>query len=89
MTLAIVGMSLLLMMTGARFSMELAEGFSKRERARLAADAAALAAVAEAGPYGRNHQEGEARAYARANGAELVDCICDAGAEAVQVTVSV
>lgn len=89
MTLAIVGMSLLLMMAGARFSMELGEGFSRRERARLAADAAALAAVAEAAPYGRNEQVAQARAFASANGARLIDCMCGPGAEAVQVTVAV
>ena len=89
MTLVIVGMSILLMITGARFSMTLGERFSERERARAAADAAALAAVAEAAPYGRNEQEAMARELAAANGARLLDCICRPGAEAVQVTVAV
>ena len=89
MTLVIVGMSVLLMITGARFSMSLGEGFAQRERARAAADGAALAAVAEAAPYGSNEQEATARELAGANGARLVDCICQPGAEAVQVTVAV
>lgn len=89
MTLVIVGMSVLLMITGTRYSITLGEVFSRRERARVAADAAALAAVAEAAPYGHNEQEGQARAFAMANGARLVDCLCAPGAEAVQVTVAV
>jgi hypothetical protein len=82
-------MSLLIMVAGTGFTLSLGEGFAARERARLAADAAALAAVAESGPYGRNEQEVEAGAYALANGARLVDCICEPGSEAVQVTVAV
>ena len=89
MTLVIVGMSLLLMITGARYSVSLGERFSQRERARAAADAAALGAVAEAAPYGHNDQEAKARELALANGARLVDCVCRPGAEAVQVTVAV
>ena len=89
MTLVIVGMSLLLMITGVRYSTSLAQGFALREQARAAADGAALAAVAEAAPYGRNAQESQARRYASANGARLVDCICEPGAEAVQVTVEI
>lgn len=89
MTLLVLGMSLVLMMLGIRFSDEVAAGFTRRERARVAADSAALAAVAEVAPYGDNAQASVAREYAEANGATLVDCVCDPGAEAVQVTVAV
>jgi D-alanyl-D-alanine carboxypeptidase len=58
-------------------------------RAQLAADAAALAAVAESGPYGRNVQEVVAREYARLNGAELLECKCESWATAVQITVGI
>jgi uncharacterized membrane protein len=60
-----------------------------RQRAQIAADAAALAAVAESGPFGSGHHESVARRYARLNGAELVACVCPSGATAVQVTVAV
>ena len=89
MSLVIVGMSLVLMLTGTGLSMAVGEGYARRERARVAADAAALAAVAEAATYGHDSREGVARDYAHANDARLIDCICEAGAEAVQVTVAV
>ena len=58
-------------------------------RAQTAADAAALAAVAESGPYGSGAPERVAEAYARMNGATIVECRCAPGATAVQVAVEV
>ena len=58
-------------------------------RAQLAADAAALAAVAESAPGGSGHPEEQARLYADLNGAEIVECICIPGASAMQVRVAV
>ena len=58
-------------------------------RAQVAADAAALAAVAESGPYGSGVPERLADAYARMNGGSLVECRCAPGATAVQVAVEV
>jgi D-alanyl-D-alanine carboxypeptidase len=71
------------------FGGRIAEAASLKARAQLAADAAALAAVAESAPYGRGGHEVVARRYAEANGALLVECLCDDGATAVQVTVAV
>jgi len=61
---------------------------SLQARAQLAADAAALAAVAESGPYGRASQEAVARRFARSNGARLLRCWCEPGATWVQVRVA-
>jgi hypothetical protein len=58
-------------------------------RAQTAADAAALAAAAESGPYGQRQPEAEARSLAEANGATLVSCLCPPGATAAQVTVAI
>ena len=67
----------------------IAEAVALEARAQTAADAAALAAVAESGPYGRNVQPIVAREYARLNGAKLVECKCESWATAVQVTVRI
>ncbi len=68
---------------------EVAEVASLRARAQTAADAAALAAVAESGPYGRAKPESQARRIAEANGARLQECWCEPGAPTAQVTVEV
>jgi hypothetical protein len=60
-----------------------------RSRAQIAADAAALAAVAESSPIGRGVHLFEARRFAEANGGELLSCLCYRGADAVQVEVEV
>ncbi len=60
-----------------------------KARAQLAADAAALAAIAESGPYGGRDPEVAAAEYARLNGARLVSCACPRGATAMQVEVAV
>jgi hypothetical protein len=60
-----------------------------RARAQAAADAAALAAVAESGPYGGNDPEIAATEYARLNGARVISCTCPTGATAMQVEVAI
>jgi hypothetical protein len=64
-----------------------ASAVSARSRAQLAADAAALAAIAEVSPYGGNAPLLVARRYAELNGADLIECLCDSDASAMQVTV--
>ena len=71
------------------FLSDLGTATSQRFRAQAAADAAALAAVAESGPYGSGHPERVADTYARLNGGTVTECRCATGATAVQVTVSV
>jgi hypothetical protein len=68
---------------------DLGRAAATRTRAQLAADAAALAAVAEGAPYGDGEEMMVARTYAAANGAELIECNCVAGSEAVQVEVDI
>jgi Flp pilus assembly protein TadG len=58
-----------------------------RARAQTAADAAALAAVYESGPYGTANPEQRAREYARRNDARLTDCDCVQGATEMEVEV--
>jgi hypothetical protein len=60
-----------------------------RTRAQVAADAAALAAVAESSHYGRASPEEVARSYASLNGARLLDCRCTPGTTVMQVTVAI
>lgn len=57
--------------------------------AQAAADAAALAAIAESLPGGGARPQLEALRFATANGARLLACLCVPGATAVQVTVAV
>ena len=58
-----------------------------RARAQTAADAAALAAVFESGPYGSAVPEERAREYARRNDGRLIDCDCVQGATEMEVEV--
>jgi LAS superfamily LD-carboxypeptidase LdcB len=71
------------------FLTSMAHAATTKARAQLAADAAALAAVAETAPYGIDLHEDVARQFASANGARLVDCDCPDGGTAVQVTVAI
>ena len=88
MTLLVAALTSTLTVLLAMFSADLAAATSLRARAQLAADAAALAAVAESGPYGGGLVAELARRYARLNGARVVECLCEPGATAVQVKVS-
>ena len=58
-----------------------------RARAQTAADAAALAAVFESGPYGSADPEERAREYARRNDGRLIDCDCVQGETEMEVEV--
>lgn len=58
-------------------------------RVQLAADAAALAAIAESSPYGRGIPVQVARRYAAMNDAELIECRCERGATSAEVTVQI
>lgn len=85
--LGAVGLALAASLWG--FVTDLATVSSLRMRAQIAADAAALAAVAESGPYGSGEHERVAASFADANGARLLKCMCEPGATAVQVRVGV
>lgn len=73
----------------ALFLGDLAAASSARMRAQAAADAAALAAVAEGTPYGMSDPRGVAQSYAEANGATLLSCECGAFSSEVKLVVSV
>lgn len=89
MTLLMGGISVLLTVVLAMGAMLVGRAAARDARAQLAADATALAAVAEMGPGGSGLPEPSARRYATLNGARLLRCICVPGAGAVQVTVAV
>lgn len=67
----------------------LGEVLQDRHKAQIAADAAALAAIAESGFYGTADPAGLARRFATLNGARLDLCECTPGATSVEVEVSV
>ena len=89
MTLLMGGISVLMTLVLGMGAMLVGKAAARDARAQLAADATALAAVAEIGPGGSEVPETTARRYAGLNGARLVRCICVSGAGAVQVTVAV
>ena len=89
MTVIVAGLGIGLALLFGSFLGDLGAATSQRSRAQAAADAAALAAVAESGPYGRGQPERIAGIYAQRNGGRVIECRCATGATAVQVTVSV
>ncbi|MEA2434022.1 MAG: zinc D-Ala-D-Ala carboxypeptidase [Actinomycetota bacterium] len=88
MSLIALVVALALTLGLSAYNVELSERSISRTRAQLAADSAALAAVAESAPYGSGDVEGVARSFATANGANLAECLCSPGSTAVQVEVS-
>ena len=88
MTVALAGLVTTLMIAITGFVGALANASEARTRAQLAADAAALGAIYASVPGASGTQEDAARRYADANGAELVECMCEDGSSAVQVKVS-
>jgi D-alanyl-D-alanine carboxypeptidase/Putative Flp pilus-assembly TadE/G-like len=88
-TVLVAGIGVVLSLTFAAFFGQLGIASSERFKAQTAADAAALAAVAESGPYGHGQPERLADMYARMNGGRVTECRCQAGATAVQVEVTV
>ena len=88
MTIVVAICSLLCAIGVSIGAIRVADVTSQRVHAQLAADAAALAAVATSVP-GRGGDPPEAAArFASLNGAQLVDCWCDSGATTVQVEVA-
>jgi hypothetical protein len=71
------------------FAADLADAATLRARAQTAADAAALAAVAESTPYGEGVPEAAARSYAARNGAALISCSCAPGGLEATVAVKI
>ena len=88
MSVIVVASSAVLSLSCALFAIDVGRVAWDRAKAQTAADAAALAAVAESGPYGSGNPELPAKTYADANGAQLLQCLCDLGATAMQVKVS-
>jgi hypothetical protein len=83
-----VCLSTLLTFGCAVFTVDVGRVTWQRARAQTAADAAVLAAAAESGPYGGGDPKLQARRFASANGAGVVECLCDRGATAMQVKVT-
>lgn len=89
MTILVGCMSVLLALSVSIVGVQTARSSATRARAQGAADAAALAAIAESGPYGGNDPEIAATEYARLNGARMIACTCPTGATAMQVEVAI
>ncbi len=89
MTLLFGSMATALAFLLAGFTSQIAQTSALKARAQLAADAAALAAVAESGPYGGGQHEREAARFADVNGARLLECLCEPASTAAQVRVAV
>jgi hypothetical protein len=89
MTLLFAGAVLVLSLLLGSFVVQVGRVAVRAARAQTAADAAALAAVAESTPYGSGAPLGAAERMAELNGAELLECLCDLGATAAQVEVSI
>ena len=89
MSLVLVCTGVLLTVLLGGFVRDVGQASYLKARAQLAADAAALAAVAEAGPYGSGLPSFQARIFAEANGARLLECRCEPSATAAQVEVAV
>lgn len=89
MTLLVGSLVSLLVVVFGHFIDDLGRVVHDRARAQTAADAAALAAIAESGFYGSGAPEPAARRYAHMNGARLSECLCRPGATSVQVEVEI
>jgi hypothetical protein len=89
MSTIIVAITVTLALLFAGFTRDIAAASSTKQQAQIAADAAALAAVEESGPWGSGNPVGAATRFARVNGARVVRCLCRSGATAMQVQVEV
>ncbi len=89
MTLLFAGAVMFLSLLLGSFVVQVGEASARAARAQTAADAAALAAVSESTPYGTGAPAAAAESMAELNGAELLECLCEVGATAAQVEVSV
>lgn len=88
MSLLLGTAALLVVLVFGNFLAALGRANLERTRAQTAADAAALAAIAESSLAGSGAHESAAARFAELNGAELVSCDCPSGAIAVQVEVA-
>mgnify|MGYP000610233904 CR=1 FL=1 len=89
MTVLVAAVSLILSFTVSSIHLRSSAVATDRVRAQAAADAAALAAVAEGTIYGSASPEEQARLFAERNGGELIECDCLSGSYRVQVEVEV
>lgn len=89
MTVTIAGIVMALSLMAAGVFGVFANLASDRIRAQTAADAAALAAVAELAPGAFGLPQQEAETFAEENGGTLIECACETGTTAVQVRVAV
>jgi D-alanyl-D-alanine carboxypeptidase len=89
MTLLVSAGGLAVALACGMFLREVGDASAARAHAQMAADASALAAIAESAPFGSLDPQEQAHAYAQVNGATLQACRCEPGATAVQVEVSV
>jgi len=87
MSVLFVSCSLVLSLLCGTVVVALGGAVQTRARAQTAADAAALAAAYESGPYGNADPEHLAREYARLNDARLTACDCVPGATEMEVEV--
>jgi secretion/DNA translocation related TadE-like protein len=87
-TFVLIGCTAILLALSG-FVGDVARVVARRARAQLAADAAALGAVAESAPYGTSDPRTVASRLAQANGARLVECECKPGATTALVEVAV
>jgi hypothetical protein len=88
MSLIVVALSVCLSAGCALFAVDVGRATWARARAQTAADAAALAAAAESAAFGHAAPAAQARRFAIANDARIVECLCEPGATAMQVKVS-
>jgi hypothetical protein len=89
MSVLFAGLALVCATRLATVTVAASENPALAARARSAADAAALAAVAESAPFGGGRPLEEARRYAAINGGRLVTCRCEPGSTVVEVVVEV
>lgn len=89
MTVLVAGVSIVLGLCLSLGVIRVGEAIGHRARAQTAADAAALAAVAESALGGGGDPREQALRFARLNGAVLEDCLCVPGATAAQVKVRI
>jgi hypothetical protein len=85
----ITGLALVLVVAFAGFTADIGATTALRTRAQTAADAAALAAVAESAQPGGGDPAGAATRFAEANGGTVIECLCEPGRTAMQVRVEV
>ncbi|HEY7876131.1 MAG TPA: D-alanyl-D-alanine carboxypeptidase family protein [Actinomycetota bacterium] len=87
MSLVAVALSLAITIGLGHATALLGKSAQREARAQTAADAAALAAVAESAPGGGRDPSASAITYAELNHARVVECLCALGDTAMQVSV--